>query len=219
MNIDINWIELLGYIGAFLTLGTYSMKTMIPLRIVGICSNIVFIAYGWLAPVYPQLLLHGVLLSLNTARLYQMVKLIEKVRVASQGDLKMDWLKAFMTKRACTAGEVIFRKDDPASAMFYTVSGRYRLTEIGADVLPGQVVGELGLIAPDNKRTLTFECVEDGELLTISYSGVKQLYFQNPKFGFYLLQLISQRMFQNIARLEDRLAQFTHSSGTDSPGR
>lgn len=219
MNIDINWIELLGYIGAFLTLGTYSMKTMIPLRIVGICSNIVFIAYGWLAPVYPQLLLHGVLLPLNTARLYQMVKLIEKVRVASQGDLQMDWLKAFMTKRACTAGEVIFRKGDTASAMFYPVSGRYRLTETGTDVLPGQIVGELGLIAPDNKRTLTFECIEDGELLTISYAAVKQLYFQNPKFGFYLLQLISQRMFQNMARLEEKLASFAQSSALGRPAQ
>jgi CRP-like cAMP-binding protein len=56
---------------------------------------------------------------------------------------------------------------------------------------PGQVIGELGLIAPDNKRTLTFECMEDGELVTISCGQVKQLYFQNPQFGFYFLQLIS----------------------------
>ena len=54
----------------------------------------------------------------------------------------------------------------------------------------------------DNKRTLTFECVEDGELLTISYSQVKQIYFQNPVFGFYFLQLISQRLFKDIERLQ-----------------
>ena len=99
---------------------------------------------------------------------------------------------------------VIFRKGDLASAMFYTVSGNYRLDEIEQDVAPGQVVGEVGLIAPDNKRTLTFACIEDGELLTISYEQVKQLYFQNPKFGFYFLQLISRRLFQDIARLQDK---------------
>ena len=88
--------------------------------------------------------------------------------------------------------------------MFYTASGRYRLNEIAADVFPGHLIGELGLIAPDNKRTLTFECIEDGELLTISYSGLKQLYFQNPKFGFYFLQLISRRLFQDIDRLQDQ---------------
>ena len=70
--------------------------------------------------------------------------------------------------------------------------------------MAAEVIGELGLIAPDNKRTLTFECIEDGELLTISYSGLKQLYFQNPKFGFYFLQLISRRLFQDIDRLQDQ---------------
>jgi CRP/FNR family cyclic AMP-dependent transcriptional regulator len=201
-----NWIEALGYLGALLTLGTYSMKTMFPLRVIGLCANSMFIAYAYFAPVYPQLLLHGVLLPLNTLRLYQMLQLVGKVRIASQGNLNMDWLKPFMSRHACKGGEVIFRKGDPSSVMFYTVSGKYRLREIAADVALGQVIGELGLIAPDNKRTLTFECVEDGELLTISYAGVKQLYFQNPKFGFYFLQLISQRLFQDIARLEEKLA-------------
>lgn len=198
-------IEILGYLGALLTLGTYSMNTMIPLRVVALCANCLFIVYGYMAPVYPQLLLHGLLLPLNTLRLFQMLQLISKVRTASQGDLNMDWLRPFMSKRACKAREVIFRKGDISSAMFYTISGRYRLSDIEQDVGLGQIIGEVGLIAPDNKRTLTFECIEDGEVLAISYDQVKQLYFQNPKFGFYLLQLVSQRLFQDIARLEDQV--------------
>ena len=198
-------IEILGYLGALLTLGTYSMNTMIPLRVVALCANCLFIVYGYMAPVYPQLLLHGLLLPLNSLRLFQMLQLISKVRTASQGDLNMDWLRPFMSKRACKAREVIFRKGDISSAMFYTVSGSYRLSDIEQDVGLGQIIGEVGLIAPDNKRTLTFECIEDGEVLAISYDQVKQLYFQNPKFGFYLLQLVSQRLFQDIARLEDQV--------------
>jgi len=58
-------IEILGYLGALLTLGTYSMNTMIPLRVVALCANCLFIVYGYMAPVYPQLLLHGLLLPLN----------------------------------------------------------------------------------------------------------------------------------------------------------
>jgi CRP/FNR family cyclic AMP-dependent transcriptional regulator len=204
VDIGISWIEALGYLGALLVFGTYSMKTMIPLRIIGLCSNCVFIVYGYMAPVYPQLLLHGVLLPLNALRLYQMLQLVGKVRTASQGDLNMDWLKPFMSKRACKAGELIFRKGDLASAMFFTVSGRYRLNEIEQDVGPGEVIGEVGLIAPDNKRTLTFGCIEDGEVLTISYEQVKEIYFQNPQFGFYFLQLLSRRLFQDIARLQEK---------------
>jgi CRP-like cAMP-binding protein len=101
---------------------------------------------------------------------------------------------------------VLFHKGDLSSAMFYTVTGRYRLNEIGQDIGPGQVIGELGLIAPHNKRTLTFECIEEGELLAISYGQVKQLYFQNPSFGFYFLQLTSQRLFKDIERLQGRAA-------------
>ena len=196
------WIEVVGYIGALLTFATYSMKRMIPLRIIGILSNIFFAAYGFLAPVYPQLVLHIVLLPLNVLRLREMLQLIDKVKAASQGDLGMDWLIPFMVARPVKQGDVLFRKGDLSEAMFYTVTGRYRLNEIGQDVGPGQVIGEIGLIAPDNKRTLTFECLEDGDLLTISYSQVKQLYFQNPVFGFYFLQLISQRLFKDIERLQ-----------------
>ena len=199
------WDRDLGYLGALLTLGTYSMNTMNPLQVVALCANCLFIVYGYMAPVYPQLLLHGLLLPLNSLRLFQMLQLISKVRTASQGDLNMDWLRPFMSKRACKAREVIFRKGDISSAMFYTVSGSYRLSDIEQDVGLGQIIGEVGLIAPDNKRTLTFECIEDGEVLAISYDQVKQLYFQNPKFGFHLLQLVSQRLFQDIARLEDQV--------------
>jgi hypothetical protein len=197
-------VDIIGYAGALLVLATYSMRTMIPLRILGICSNVFFISYGYLAHVYPNLILHMVLLPLNSIRLYQMLRLIQLVKTASQSDLSMEWLIPFMSKRRCSAGEVIFQKGDPSHAMFYTLTGKYRLKEIGAEVLPGQVIGEIGLVAPDHKRTMTFECIEQGELLNISYSHVKQLYFQNPKFGFYYLNLLSQRLFKDIGRLEQR---------------
>jgi CRP/FNR family cyclic AMP-dependent transcriptional regulator len=48
------WIEALGYIAAVCTLATYSMKTMIPLRISGIAANVFFIAFGFLAPSIPR---------------------------------------------------------------------------------------------------------------------------------------------------------------------
>ena len=40
--------------------------------------------------------------------------------------------------------------------MYYTVTGRYRLVEIETEVRPGEVIRELGLMAPGSKRTLTF---------------------------------------------------------------
>jgi CRP/FNR family transcriptional regulator, cyclic AMP receptor protein len=77
--------------------------------------------------------------------------------------------------------------------------------EIGTEVVSGEVIGELGLIALDSKRTLTFACVESGEMLVISYAQVRELYFQNPQFAFYFLELISQRLFCDITRLQQEL--------------
>jgi len=51
------------------------------------------------------------------------------------------------------------------------------------------------------------ECIEAGMILSVSYTKVEELYVQNPEFGFYFLRLASARLFQNIATLEQRLAQ------------
>jgi len=56
-------------------------------------------------------------------------------------------------------------------------------------------------------RTQTLECIEAGIILSVSYTTVEELYVQNPEFGFYFLRLASARLFQNIATLEQRLAQ------------
>jgi CRP-like cAMP-binding protein len=47
------------------------------------------------------------------------------------------------------------------------------------------------------------ECTEHGEVLTITYDKLLELYFQNPEFGYYFLRLTSERLLQNLARLEE----------------
>lgn len=196
-----NAIDLLGHLGALVIIATYSMKTMIPLRVAGIAGSCIFITYGYLSSTWPVLMLHLVVLPLNSVRLYQMLQLVKKVSASAQGELSMDWLKPFMTSRRCTAGEMLFRAGDVADRMHYIVDGRYRLVEIDAEVPAGQVVGEVGFVAPDQRRTLSLECLQAGEVLTITYDQVRQLYFQNPTFGFFFLRLISQRLFADIERL------------------
>jgi hypothetical protein len=210
------WVEALGYIAAACTLATYSMKTMIPLRISGIVANCFFIAFGFFGAIYPTLILHVILLPLNAVRLYQMLQLIRRVREASEGDLSMDWLKPFMTRRACQKGDILFHKGDVADRLFYIVSGHFRLNEIGLDLGHGQMIGELGLLAPGNRRTQTCECVEESEALVISYDSVRQLFFQNPKFGFYFMRLATQRLFSDVRRLEQTLEQKAAAGGRSS---
>jgi CRP/FNR family cyclic AMP-dependent transcriptional regulator len=197
-----HWVEAIGYLAALITIATFYMKTMIPLRVVGLASNVTWIAYGALAGVYPPLVLHIVLLPLNALRLKQMITLVNRVRAVTQDDPSMTWLKPFMGERRARAGEVLFRKDDPANEMLYIVDGRFRLRESGIDLGPGSLVGELGLVSPEQTRTQTLECREDGRLLAISYDQLKQLFVQNPQFGFFFLRLTTARLFANLAYLE-----------------
>ena len=207
-----------GYLAAVLVFLTFYMKTMIPLRVVGICSNLAFIAYGYLDGLYPVLVLHVILLPLNGLRLMEMVRLTRQVRAAAQSGLDMDWLKPFTTSHRTKAGDVLFRKGDRADAMYVVVSGRYRIAELGHDILPGEVIGELALLAPDQARTQTAQCIEAGELLQITYEQVKQLYYQNPTFGFYFLRLTTRRLFADNIRLESELAALKPAGAPAMPG-
>ncbi len=68
-------------------------------------------------------------------------------------------------------------------------------------------MGELGFAAPKNRRTQTIQCIENGDVLTITYETLLELYFQNPEFGYYLLSLTAERLLQNASRLETALEE------------
>ena len=188
---------------------TTTMRTMIPLRLFGILSNIVVIAFAIPTRGYLVIVVQSLVLVLNSYRLHQMLQLVRDVKKSVNSDLSLEWLKPFMTERKCAAGDVLFYKDEKAEDMLYIVSGRFRLVESGIEFPIGAIVGEFGMLSPSNTRTQTLECVEPGVILSVSYSKVEELYVQNPAFGFYFLRLISARLFQNIDKLEQRLAQQT----------
>src|SRR5215469_7435197 len=186
---------------------TSTMKTMIPLRLFSILTNLVLIATA--IPTHNFLIIPVPLamLVLNFYRLHQMLQLVRDVKRSVSGDLSMEWLKPFMTERKCASGEMLFYKDEKAQDMLYIVSGRFRLVESGIELPVGAIVGELGMLSPQKARTQTLECIEGGLILSVSYNKVEELYVQNPAFGFYFLRLASARLFQNIGTLEQRLAQ------------
>ena len=180
---------------------------MIPLRVFAILTNIVLISTAIPSHNYLVIVVQSLVLVLNSYRLHQMLQLIRDVKKSVNSDLSMEWLKPFMTERKCTVGEMLFYKDEKAEDMLYIVSGRFRLVESGIELPVGAIVGELGMLSPSKVRTQSLECIEAGMILSVSYSKVEELYVQNPAFGFYFLRLASARLFENIGKLEDRLAQ------------
>ncbi len=203
-----HWTDIFNSVGSLFIVATASTKTMVPLRILAIVANCFLIAFYGVSHQWMPLVLQGAALPLNGWRLYQMIILIRNVRDAIRGQASMDWLKPFMISRHFRKGDILFAKGEMAAEMFCTVTGRYLLIELGIELKTGQVVGELAMLAPDNRRTATLECIEDGDALSITYEQVEQLYYQNPTFGFYFLRLATERLFENIKRLETELERY-----------
>jgi len=202
---NINFANTLALMGAIFYVTTLMVRTIVPLRVIGIVSNVFFIGYGALSHAVGPFFLYLLSLPINIVRLRQMLNLIKKARTSAQGDLSMDWLRPFMTPRKYRTGDVLFHKGDVAKELFLTVTGKFLVVEIGVELPGGRMMGELGFVAPENRRTQTVKCVEDGQVLSITYEKLLELYFQNPQFGYYFLRLTSERLMQNISRLEATL--------------
>jgi CRP-like cAMP-binding protein len=198
--------NVLGVTGAIFYVVSMSMKTAIPLRITSLVSAVFLLGASILARSLPAIVLYVLLLPVHSIRLYQMLELIKKARAAAGSDLSMDWLRPYMKKRKYRKGDVLFRKGDPADELFLIGKGKYRVIEVDNELQPGQIFGELGLLTPGYHRTQSVECVENGHVLTLPYDEVRALYFENPQFGFYFLQLASGRLLKDKTRAEDMLA-------------
>ncbi len=194
-------------VGAVFFVATLLMQTMVPLRVANMAGCTFFAAFGALSGNVATLALYLLSIPINAFRLRQMLKLVKKARHATQGDMSMEWLKPFMTERRYRRGDQLFKKGDAANEMFLTVTGKFLVKEIGVELAAGRLMGELGFLTPNNRRTGTVECIEDGQVLTITYERLLEVYFQDPQFGYYFLVLTSQRLLENIARLEETVTQ------------
>jgi hypothetical protein len=204
---NITLANMFALVGAIFFVATLLTQTMVPLRVSNMFGCAFFVGFGALAGDVKTFLLYLLLLPINAVRLRQMLHLVKKARSATQGDTSMEWLKPFMTERKYRKGDILFKKDDAAHEMLLTVTGRFLVKEIGVELPPGRLMGELGFLTPNNRRTATIECTEDGHVLTITYEKLLEIYFQNPQFGYYFLVLTSQRLLENISRLEAIIAQ------------
>jgi hypothetical protein len=200
-------VDVIGYAAVAVNIGVYLMRTMIPLRIFAIVTNALFIAYSYSIGVYPTLVLNCILLPLNLFRLGEMVLLVRRTRVAAtHSDFDLGFIRPYTARRAVSAGEQIFAKGESAAAMYIVESGVFELPESAIELSAGSLVGELGLLAPGGVRTQSLVCKSAGTLRVLNYQQFRQLFFQNPTFGFYFLQLTTGRLFQNIDALERALA-------------
>jgi CRP/FNR family cyclic AMP-dependent transcriptional regulator len=189
-----DYAEFVGVAAALASLYAAHAKTIIPLRIAAIAANVLAMAYSFLHGTYPTFVLNALLLPLNAWRLRAMVDLVRDVGAATKSDMNVDWLLPYTRPTQFNAGDVIMERGEYATAAFYIVAGEVEIPEIKETFGPGTLLGEIGLFTPDGRRLLTVRCTTAVHAARIDYDQFKQLYFQNPEFGFRLLHLIVARL-------------------------
>lgn len=190
---EMSVIDLASWVAGALVLATFYLKTIIPLRTVAIASNVAFVGYGLLAGLTPIVVLHTLLLPLNILRLYQLRALVHRVKRASRGDFTLEMLIPHMKRQHLRSGTLLFAKGDDADTVYLVLEGRIRILGANALIRPGQLVGEMGLFAPDRLRTDSAVCETDAEVSSVTEDQLWELFYQNPEFGAYLLRIIVQR--------------------------
>ncbi|NWG74348.1 MAG: cyclic nucleotide-binding domain-containing protein [Rubrivivax sp.] len=187
----------LGLVGAALMLASYMMKSMLPLRIAALAACVCLVLYGWIFAAIPTLVLYGALIPINIKKTIQIRRVVKAIENARSDAPVAEWLLPHMTRREAKAGDVLWRKGDAAGEMIYVETGRLRLVEHGEEIGPDVLVGEIGLFAPDNRRTLSVECATDCTLYSLSSEAMLQLYFQSPKLGYHVMRLIVARLLHD----------------------
>jgi CRP/FNR family cyclic AMP-dependent transcriptional regulator len=188
------YAEFVGIAAAAASLYAANSRTIIPLRIAAIAANALAMIYSGSHGTYPTFALNAILLPLNAWRLHGMLKLIRDIDAAAKSDMNAEWLLPFMRPISFKAGDVIMRRGEPASAAFYVTAGEVEIVELAKVAGAGTLLGEIGLFTPSGERTMTVRARTDVQAAHIDYERFKQLYFQNPEFGFRLLRLIVGRL-------------------------
>lgn len=106
----------------------------------------------------------------------------------------LEFLLAHMSHERHRKGHVLFRKGEPGAAMYYIQRGRVELPELGAHMTEGDVFGELGVFAPTHVRTSSARCEETTDLFKLTADQARRLCFENPRFAYYLIRLIADRL-------------------------
>jgi len=199
-------LEWTGYVAAALVFLTFYMRTMQPLRLMAIASNMAFLIYAIPFHLWPIVTLHGLLLPLNTLRLIQLRRLLAHVQSARTQDLDVLRLVPHLAHEDHPPGTVLFRRGDPSDGAYFIGSGEIEIPELGICRQAGQFFGEVGVFSSVGVRTASAVCVSAARLYRISHHDLAVAFHRDPALAFAVVRLIADRMAENSAHAIRALA-------------
>jgi CRP/FNR family transcriptional regulator, cyclic AMP receptor protein len=214
LNDPVQWLAIAAAVaGGILLMWSGLVKTIIPMRWLAVGSNLGFVIYGAIHPAPLVFLLHLALLPINLWRVLEMQRLTRRVQQARSAEgLPHMVLQPYMKRQRMAAGRVLFKRGDPADRLYVLAEGVLEVQETGARIDPGQLVGEISFFAPDGVRTATVRCASACTLLSMDETAFRQLFHQNPSFGYEVVRLITQRLSADVQRLRTQRSQTDESA-------
>jgi CRP-like cAMP-binding protein len=107
---------------------------------------------------------------------------------------------ACATELTAQEGQTLTQPNEPASGLFVVVEGSVCVELRGEDVElgPGEVLGEIGLLLPDQTRTARVRATSPTRCLAISRLDFERLVSEEPTIGLELARTLARRLLPYI---------------------
>lgn len=209
-----HWVEAIGWLASLLTVATYAMNTMMPLRILAIASSVCFIFYATVLQLWPLLAMELLLLPINLYRFWQILSLRGKVSQTTGGaPADFSLIKTYGKARRIKAGTLIFERGDPVDQLYYLTEGKVVIEDFDVELSPGNIFGEIAFFTDSATRTATARCLEDAVVYELDEKRFMRLQFEDPSFGLTIMKTITRRLIENV----DQMASNARSIAGSQP--
>lgn len=193
---------LLSYAALLVLAVAFALPTIVQLRWLAVVGGALIVVLGLVTADYISAILGLAIVAVNVWRVMEMRRLegvTREATAASAAPVTLDWLLPYMRPVALPKDTVVFHKGEAADSMYFVSHGRVRFEEFGVEMGKGSLFGEIGIFSHDKTRTATAKCIEDCSLLKIDADKVHELYYKNPNFGFFIVDLITRRLMEDAA--------------------
>ena len=197
-------IEAVGWLAVLFKLATFSMNSMIWLRVLVILSSVCFIIYSALFQIWPLLAIEVILLSVNAYRLYELIALRRLVtHMTDESEPDFSAAMAYGKKRTIQSGDTLFEKGDPVDSLYYLAEGAVEIEGQNVTVPAGNIFGEMAFFNSSAARMATVRCVEDTVVYELNEKRFTRLQYEDPKFAMAVMRLVTKRLVANAAQTKE----------------
>lgn len=197
---ELGLVEAIGWIAALATLITYAMRTMLPLRMAALVSNVFFFIYAAIEGIYPTMVMNAILLPINLYRIYDIRRTTEMMKDLRADQKAFEWLRPLLKPAKVADGEYVFRKGDAPDRLYIMRAGKIWLEEIDVTLEGEQIFGEIAFFTDERARTVSAKCVGECEIMQVDEAAFMRLYNQNPAFGLFMVKLTASRLLDGMQR-------------------